>query len=287
MRILILYFSGTGNTEYISRYIQKYLLTYSLSEFQVDRFSIESFYVESIQQYDLIFLGFPIYALDAPKNVYEFIRKLPNLKNRGIFLFATKGIVAGNAFYRLYSSLKSTEVIHLGSFAIKMPGTDGLAMLKSTSRYVRKAQSRDYLKITKLDKYFEILPKIFETFKKEQSFISFAVKPPRYILDRLFGWMIQKLYKLMEGSIKKQFWVDDNCTKCQLCVKQCPVNNIRLEADRIIFGTDCIVCMRCIHQCPTESIQIGKSTIGKFRWHGPLGDFHPLSNKNKEKKESN
>jgi hypothetical protein len=35
--------------------------------------------------------------------------------------------------------------------------------------------------------------------------------------------------------------------------------------------------MRCIHNCPEEAIQIGRATIDKYRWHGPKGDFKPLS----------
>jgi hypothetical protein len=33
--------------------------------------------------------------------------------------------------------------------------------------------------------------------------------------------------------------------------------------------------MRCIHGCPEQAIQIGKRTVGKFRWHGPKGQFKP------------
>jgi hypothetical protein len=34
--------------------------------------------------------------------------------------------------------------------------------------------------------------------------------------------------------------------------------------------------MRCIHRCPEQAIQIGKNTVGKFRWQGPKGQFDPL-----------
>ena len=34
--------------------------------------------------------------------------------------------------------------------------------------------------------------------------------------------------------------------------------------------------MRCIHQCPQEAVQIGRGTVGKFRWRGSGGDFKPL-----------
>ena len=48
-----------------------------------------------------------------------------------------------------------------------------------------------------------------------------------------------------------------------------------INITKIVFDDHCVMCLRCIHQCPAEAIQIGKMTLGKFRWHGPLGDFKP------------
>ena len=42
------------------------------------------------------------------------------------------------------------------------------------------------------------------------------------------------------------------------------------------FNDTCFLCGRCINQCPQEAIQIGKKTIGKFRWKGPYKSFHPI-----------
>ena len=75
--------------------------------------------------------------------------------------------------------------------------------------------------------------------------------------------------------MKKKFHATEECTFCELCVKNCPVQNISIFEKNIVFGDQCVMCLRCIHQCPAEAIQIGKITLGKFRWHGPLGDFKP------------
>ena len=47
-------------------------------------------------------------------------------------------------------------------------------------------------------------------------------------------------------------------------------------AEHAEFADHCALCLRCLHACPQEAIQIGRLTVGKFRWRGPKGDFRPL-----------
>jgi len=92
----------------------------------------------------------------------------------------------------------------------------------------------------------------------------------------LTDWLWREAYELFTEPLKRRFYADDRCTRCRLCVRICPAHNIRLDGDRIQFADRCYLCMRCIHQCPQEAIQIGRATVGKFRWRGPKGRFNPL-----------
>ena len=99
--------------------------------------------------------------------------------------------------------------------------------------------------------------------------------PPINMWDSIFGWIFHLLYVIMVKFMKKRYWVDDSCNKCNLCVKICPVGNITMEPSGIQFHDQCVVCLRCVHQCPQQAIQIGKFTMGKFRWLGPQGKYRP------------
>lgn len=44
----------------------------------------------------------------------------------------------------------------------------------------------------------------------------------------------------------------DLCVKCGKCSKNCPTRNIKL-GDQITFKSDCISCQRCIHSCPVNA----------------------------------
>ncbi len=48
--------------------------------------------------------------------------------------------------------------------------------------------------------------------------------------------------------------IEDDCTKCELCVKICPYFAIKLR-DKIIFNKDkCFGCGLCISKCPTKAL---------------------------------
>lgn len=63
------------------------------------------------------------------------------------------------------------------------------------------------------------------------------------------------------------FYTKDSCTGCGKCVSLCPLNNIRLEQGKPIWGSECTHCMACICCCPEEAIEYGKKSKGKPRYY--------------------
>ncbi|MHA1370392.1 MAG: hypothetical protein ACTSRA_11830, partial [Promethearchaeota archaeon] len=179
INLLIIYFSGTGNTEYISRYLESTLkreldnagLSRSINIYRVP---IERFRIEDIIKHDVIVLGFPIFELNSPEIISNFLINLHDFsikrmhkktsKNmlQGMFFFCTMGIAAGNAFRKNFKHLKGSNYMFLGSTAIKMPGSDGLAMLEESSSFVKKALESDYDNIPKLNKFIDRIKTVME-----------------------------------------------------------------------------------------------------------------------------
>lgn len=67
----------------------------------------------------------------------------------------------------------------------------------------------------------------------------------------------------------KKFSAADTCISCGKCVKVCPLNNIRLEAGKPVWGKNCTHCMACICRCPAEAIEYGKHSKGMPRYVCP------------------
>ena len=62
------------------------------------------------------------------------------------------------------------------------------------------------------------------------------------------------------------YCIDDIYTRCMICVKNCPRENIQFD-NGIKFGSNCDVCLKCVHHCPVEAIQVGDATKGKARYN--------------------
>jgi len=274
MKLLILYFSGTGNTDYIARYIENKLQIYS-QIMNISLLTIENCSPDELKEYDIICFGFPVFELSAPEIIKSFLANLSPIQNKGVFIFCTMGLWDGNAIRKIYKPFKENGYHFLGSQSFIMPGTDGLVMLDKKSKYVTKALEKDFKQLPKVDKLTTRIIDIAKKLSSGENIEDLSVKPPFKIASTIIGPPFHLLYLIMVNFMKKRLYANEDCTFCQLCVKNCPVQNISIIDKEIVFGDQCVMCLRCIHQCPAEAIQIGKMTLGKFRWHGPLGDFTP------------
>ena len=57
------------------------------------------------------------------------------------------------------------------------------------------------------------------------------------------------------------------CTGCGTCTALCPLNNIRMEDRRPVWGKNCTQCMACIGGCPAGAVEYGDKTRGKVRYY--------------------
>ena len=93
-----------------------------------------------------------------------------------------------------------------------------------------------------------------------------------------FPLLRENIYdRLMSGPVNPVFYrffvkadafrATDACIGCGRCVELCPLNNIRLENGKPVWGKNCTHCMACICYCPKEAIEYGEKSKGKPRYH--------------------
>lgn len=274
MRVLILYFSGTGNTDYVAKYLQRKLVNLSID---TDLSLIENILPEKIAEFDMLIIGFPVYAGAAPEFLQHYLNSLPTVNNKGLFVFCTRAMFTGRAINKVFEGLGRKGYIPLGYKIIGMPGSDALPFMSKNSKYVQKALSKDYSDLKDINEFAQRIDYVIGELNQGKAIADMRSQAPKGIplLNRVFQLLWGLGYKFAEKKIKPGFRVDEKCVQCRLCVKQCPAKNISLINSSIVFNTRCYMCMRCINQCPREAIQIGKGTVNKFRWKGPTGDFKP------------
>ncbi len=114
MKVLVTYFSQTGNTEKLARAI------YDGIEEQAAKDLIPIEEIKDVDGYDLIFCGFPVHASSVPGKVEAFIKNMPEGKK--LALFATHGSLRGGqlavtAFH--YAICLSPKVNIIGTFGCR------------------------------------------------------------------------------------------------------------------------------------------------------------------------
>jgi flavodoxin len=110
MKILVTYFTQTGNTEKVARAIYEVIRT--------EKELLPVHEVKDPGKYDIIFCGFPVHAHSVPLPVEDFIKEIPPGKK--IALFTTHGSLRGG-------KLAMTAIEHAVSLAsqLKVLGTFG------------------------------------------------------------------------------------------------------------------------------------------------------------------
>lgn len=252
----ILYFSGTGNTAYLAKHIESGLIKKGLD---VSRERIETSDAQNCSNIETLYLGFPVYGCDMPVFVHNYIKSLPEGAGAPVRLFCTYAFYTGKAMQRAAVMFTEKGYSVTTFYRRKMPGTDGLAFLKKDGRTAKKLLSNFNDDMTDLYKWMED---------------DRVIKEMHTSFD-LGGRIVGGMMKAAERFIKKKYRADERCISCGLCVRNCPVGNIKMIDKKIQFGNECILCMRCIHQCPVEAVQIGRMTVDKFRYKGPTGRFKP------------
>jgi ferredoxin len=273
MKLLVLYFSGTGNTDYVARYLARKLAHLPL---EIELRSVERQPAGTVDGFDVLAFGFPVYACDSPDFVQDYLARLAPGEGRGAFAFCTKGAAAGGAVVHNLRRLAGRGYVPLGGGSVGMPGSDGLAFIGKNSWLARSALNKDYDRLKAADRLAGRMAETLSALAQGEPLEAYRQPldrgPVSQAGDRLWAYS----YELVCDRFRTRFWADDRCAGCGLCVEVCPVDNVELLDGHAQFGGRCGLCMRCIHNCPQEAIQIGKGTVDRFRWRGPKGQFRPL-----------
>jgi flavodoxin len=128
-KTLVAYFSRTGNTRKIAEAIHQALP--GAKEIQtLDR-------VEGLDDYKLIFIGFPVHSHNVPYKVELFLKKIP--KGQKIALFTTHGSLAGGRLAQEaleHALVLASQARVIGSFSCRgKVSLEALEVLKKSPEH--------------------------------------------------------------------------------------------------------------------------------------------------------
>jgi len=111
-KTLVTYFSQTSNTKKIAEAI------FSALEGEKDILSIDE--IQQLDEYNLIFIGFPVHSHSVPVKIQNFIKNIT--KNKKIAFFSTHGSLTGSRLSREaleHAVVLSSKAKILGTFSCR------------------------------------------------------------------------------------------------------------------------------------------------------------------------
>lgn len=246
---MVLYYSATGNTEYIAKEIAKSLDDECID--LLDRIKNDN---QSILYSDKPFIiCAPVYVCEIPRFMAKYLKKQEFSGSRDVYFIFTSGGYSGISGQLTKWMFKKKNMRCHGHAEFKMPRNyvinDAYPMLEKDEIEARILKSRD------------MISPVVETIKKGGKLKSRHI----FLFETLITLPFNPIWCKYKISAK-EFYATDECIGCDKCSKLCPLNNIQLKDGKPVWSDSCAHCMACIANCPKDAIEYGDIALDKERY---------------------
>ena len=248
---MILYYTGTGNSEYVAKRLAE-LIGDSVENLLERLRAKDHSAISSEKPY--IFVS-PTYCWQLPHIVRDWIESTEFSGNKSAYFVLTCGGSIGNAGKYAQRLCDKKGFKYMGCAKVVMP-ENYIAMFNAPRE----------------NEALEIIEKAQSTIEAVANYIKNGDQIPakragvreRIISSSFFN---DGFYKAFVHSDK--YYTTDACIGCGRCVSVCPLNSIELADGKPKWNGACTHCMACICHCPTEAIEYGNKSQKKPRYKCP------------------
>ena len=242
-KVLVLYFSGAGATKNIAERIFAALPP----NYEADIFSIQDKNAPSMNDYDALIIGTPVYHAAPPKAVMQYFETLPRLaKKTPAFIYNTRGLSSCNTNRLLAQKLYRKNIITVMDREYRAPASDGAIIAPFIKRFFEFEKD--------IEQKIEIDCKNFPELLKN-------IEPQGYIPRFRLVSILNAPNKLAGQLITLKIYLHkDKCVRCGYCIEHCPHSALFTDKAGYPFcnSRDCENCYRCIHHCPNAALSLNK-----------------------------
>ena len=249
---VILYFSATGNSQYVAEQISAATSDKMISIRQAIASGEKFFTLAENEAFGLVT---PTYFAGLPSIVRNFLDEMKLQVAGGkhyVYLGATFGGNQGNIRTETTAAFQKLGLELNASFGVCMVDNWLPYFDLTDEKYLREAEA-----------------------KVEPNTREVVEKISRHELDQLpksfsdeEGEKYRALYETLRHTEK--FSVNEKCIGCGKCVRQCPLKVIALKDKHPVWTKElCTLCLGCLHACPVNAINFDGKTEGRGQYHNP------------------
>ena len=243
---MILYYSATGNTEFIAKELAKRLDDKCIN--LLERVKTQDH--TPLHSEKPFIICAPVYVCEMPRFMSKYLKEQTFTGNKDVYFTFTSGGYCGISGVLAKSMFRKKKMNYLGHAEFKMP---------------RNYVANDAYPMLEKD---EVEKRILSSYHQLEQVVS-DIQAGKKLKARhvfLFETLITVPFNPVWCKYKlkaKEFYAEDSCIGCGKCEKLCPLNNIKIIDNKPVWGDQCTHCMACIGNCPTEAIEYGTITQDK------------------------
>lgn len=250
---MVLYFSGTGNSQFVAIQIAKMIADDEV--ISINQHMRVGARVTIQSNRPLVFVV-PTYSWRMPRVVETWIMETTFQGDLNVYFVLTCAGGCGNAAVYAEKLCTNKGLHFMGLAPVFMP-ENYLALFPTPS----EPECQRIIEDAK--------PSIAALAKLIQSGDRF-VKPSISLREKLKSGPVNSLFYAFFVH-DSGFRVSERCVSCGTCSQRCPLNNIDLVNGKPIWKGNCTHCMACIGGCPTGAIEYKSKSQGRHR-HYILND---------------
>lgn len=240
MKIVLYYYSATGNTKKACEHLQRRIPGLELIDMAQGQ-------KKPPLDFDVVGCAFPVYYLGLPPIVQNFLESLSLVKGTPAFLLTTYGIMGGKALRHASGELRKKGYVIMDYF--------GLRMSESFPPFIAKGfactDAPTPAEVSSFNIFCDSISEGVRRLVRGETISAKKIKT---------GFFDMVIPVPSHQKIMRQFGVlsvnVEHCTGCYACRDACPYDAIS-ACDKPIFDmTRCRACYVCFNTCPKGAITV-------------------------------
>lgn len=243
MKVLILYFSATGNTAQIAKVIEEKFKEFGVEVSMTDITSYTDRQRKiDLEPYQAVVFGAPIHSWRAPRVVREWLRTLDGQRKKCSMFFTYGGFNVHPTHYSTRQILEEQNFIvvssaeFLGAHTFNLGGWKAMECRPDATDF---DIAKEYASIT------------YKRFTGEDDGILGELEKTEYTeeqLDNIETLRVNVLTQLPNRG-------GEECSMCFVCEELCPTGAMEAETG-VADKEKCIACLACVSNCPDNVLNI-------------------------------